>query len=290
MGTLTRTQKIILIVFVILDLAVIAGLAGIIITAMRNTAQPTPLAVPAETKSAVKQPTWTPTWTPTPASTLLPRHTNTPTLTPTPLPTYTPSPTATPSPPKLVPISGAEFDFLLPNRIPGWKWYAFVNYHSGDEYNPDSSYAEPLFTAADDPLRQINGTTLMVETLRWLKFRAWVHQSVTVTAESTVYFRIKAKAFSSLDSLIVKAGIDPQGADNCNNARWGKEIHINQDSGVVTLTSPQIIAASVTDDDQDEAASDLSRITVCFYAEPKYPHVNNAAFFDQAELIVTPPR
>lgn len=290
MGTLTRTQKIILVVFAILDLAVVAGLAGIIITTMQNTAEPTPVAVLTETKSTVLQPTWTPTSTPTPAPTLLPRQTNTPTVTPTPLPTYTPSPTATPSPPKSVPISGAEFDFLLPNRIPGWKWTAFVNYQSGDEYNPDSSFAEPVFTAADDPLRQINGTTLKVETLRWLKFRTWIHQSVTVTAESTVYFRIKAKAFSSLDSLIVKAGIDPQGADNCNNARWGKEMHINQDSGVVTLTSPQIIAPRIAVDDDAEVDTDLSRITLCFYAEPKYPHINNAAFFDQAELVVAPPR
>jgi hypothetical protein len=244
-------------------------------------------------KTTVLQPTWTPTLTPTTAPTLPPRETNTPTVTPTLLPTYTPTPTSTPSPPKAIPLNGADFDFLLPNRIPGWKWYAFVNYRSGDDYNPDSSFAEPLFSAADDPLRQINSTTLKVETMRWLKFRVWVHQSVTVTAGSTVSFRIKAKAFSSLDSLIVKAGIDPQGADNCNNARWGKEMQINQDSGVVILTSPQVIAPSteVADaDDDDKEGSDLSRITVCFFAEPKFPHVNNAAFFDQAELIVTPPR
>ena len=37
MSALTRTQKIILIVFVFLDLAIIAGLVGIIITTMRNT-------------------------------------------------------------------------------------------------------------------------------------------------------------------------------------------------------------------------------------------------------------
>ena len=287
MGALTRTQKIILIVFVILDIAIIAGLAGIIITTIRNAAKATPAAVATETKSVVVQPTWTPTWTPTTAPTLPPRHTNTPTLTPTLLPTYTPSPTATPSPPKPVPINGAEFDFLLPNRIPGWTWYAFVNYQSGDEYDPETSYAEPVFTAADDPLRHINGTTLQVETIRWLKFRAWVHQSVTVTSGSTVFFRIKAKAFSSVDSLITKAGIDPQGANDCNSVHWGKEMHINQDSGVVTLTSPRIIAPGTA---EDESASNLSRITVCFYAEPKYPHVNNAAYFDQAELVVTPPR
>jgi hypothetical protein len=199
-------------------------------------------------------------------------------------------PTPTLSPPEPVPLTGAEFDFLLPNRIPGWDWYAFVNYRSGDEYDPDTSFAEPVFTAADDPLRQINGTTLKVETIRWLKFRTWIHQSVTVTTGSSVYFRIKAKAFSSVDRLIVRAGIDPQGAQDCNNARWGEELMINQDSGVVTIASPRITAAGGTVNDDDEETPTLSAVTVCFYAEPRYAHVNNAAFFDQAELIVTPPR
>ena len=142
MGKLTKAQKIILIVFIIIDIAVVAGLAGIIINNMRNTAQQTPVLVLTATKPAVIQPTWTPTTTPTPASTLPPRPTNTPVNTSTPFPTYTPSPTATPSPPKPVPLNGAEFDFLLPNRIPGWQWYAFVNYRSGDEYDPETSFAD----------------------------------------------------------------------------------------------------------------------------------------------------
>ena len=38
-----------------------------------------------------------------------------------------------------------------------------------------------MFNDADDPLRQIDGSTLKVETVRWLKFRTWVHQTVSVT-------------------------------------------------------------------------------------------------------------
>jgi len=34
----------------------------------------------------------------------------------------------------------------------------------------------------------------------------------------------------------------------------------------------------------------LGKVTICFYAEPAYPHINNAAFFDQAQLIAVPPR
>ena len=36
---------------------------------------------------------------------------------------------------------------------------------------------------------------------------------------------------------------------------------------------------------EDQIPTKLVRVTVCIYAEPTYPHVNNAAFFDQAELI-----
>jgi hypothetical protein len=195
-----------------------------------------------------------------------------------------------------VKLEGADFDFLLPNRIPGWEWDAYVNYKGGDQYNTDTSYAEPVFTAADDPVRRINGTTLKIETIRWLKFRTWVHQTVTATAGSRITFRIKAAAFSSLDTLIVRAGIDPTGSGTCNNARWGGEMRINQNSGTVTLTSPTVLVAEMAAPSPKEGeegavgSPPLGRITVCFFAEPAYPHVNNAAFFDQAELIVAPPR
>jgi hypothetical protein len=187
----------------------------------------------------------------------------------------------------------------MPNRIPGWKWDAYVNYGPDSEYDSENSYAEPVFTTADDPQRQIDGGTLKVETLRWLKFRAWVHQTVTVTAGSRAYFQIKAQAYSSLDRLIVKVGIDPTGSEHCYDARWGEEMRVNQDNGTVRLSSPNVIVEpyqdpSVTDETEEENEDNkepaLGRVTLCFYAEPTFPHINNAAFFDQAELVVAPPR
>ena len=185
-----------------------------------------------------------------------------------------------------------------------------MNWLPGDEnYNPESSYAEPMFTAADDPARRISGSTLKVETVRWLKFRTWVHQTVTLTAGSRVYFQIKASAFSSLDRLIVKAWIDPTGSGSCSNAIWGGEMRISQNDGVVTLKSTTIIVPAIPQEASaspeasptvDEGREDrdgtpapqdpIGRITLCFYAEPTYADVNNAAFFDQAELIVALPR
>ncbi len=315
MKGLSRRQKTVLIVLAILDVSVIAGLAGIVIHSIR-TMQAIPVA-PMPTATVGKPlevPTWTMTVEPTISPTLPPRATNTATPTPTPFPTRTPTPTSTPRPLPTagpVPLDNASFDYILPNRIPGWKWYAYVNYKSGAT-NPETSFAEPVFTVADDSVRQISGSTLKVETVRWLKFRTWVHQTVTVTAGSTVQFSIKANAFSSTDRLIVKAGVDPTGQPHCDNAQWGETWRINQDDGIITLTSPRVVVAAMEDKstptpmptltpdpleretpapvEPEEETEILGKVTICFYAEPAYPHINNAAFFDQAQLIAVPPR
>lgn len=314
MKALSRRQKTFLIILAVLDVSVIAGLGSIVSRSMRAlrstpiTLMPTPTIV----STPVGMPTWTPTVGPTARPTLPPRATNTATPTATPLPTRTPTPTATPKPLPTagpVPLNNADFDYVLPNRIPGWEWYAYVNYRSG-EADPQNSFAEPVFTAADDSVRRINGDTLKVETIRWLKFRTWVYQTVTVTVGSTVQFSIKANAFSSLDRLIVKAGIDPTGQPHCDDIRWGEALHINQDDGIVTLTSPRVVVVApesqntptptVTLDprereeptpvEPEEETEMLGQVTICFYAEPAYPHINNAVFFDRAQLIATPPR
>jgi hypothetical protein len=302
MGALSRMQKTVLLVLAVLNLIVIGGMATIVIRSMRAPAQSPPITATSTPPTQTVAATWTVAPTATPRPTLPARLTNTPTATSTPYPTVTPSLTPTPEPsatPMPVSLVNPEFNSLLPNRIPGWQWDAYVNYKAGDAFSPESSYAEPVFTTADDAVRRINGSTLKVETTRYLKFRTWVHQTVTVTAGSRVSFRIRAKAFSSLDSLIVKAGIDATGAGNCTNARWGNEVRINQDSGVVTLSSPVVVVPAIPTPlpsdatDEEETAPDksaLGRVTVCFFAEPAYPHVNNAAFFDMAEIIVSPPR
>ncbi|MEJ5311238.1 MAG: hypothetical protein WHX52_15855 [Anaerolineae bacterium] len=315
MKALSRRQKIVLLVLAVLDISVIAGLGSIVVRSLRAPL-PAPVAQPTLTPTALDKPlevaTWTPTPEPTARPTLPPRATNTATPTATPFPTHTPTPTATPRPLPTagpVPLENADFDNIMPNRIPGWKWYAYVNYKSGPS-DPQNSFAEPVFTPADDPARWINGSTLKVETMRWLKFRTWVYQTVTVTAGSSVQFSIKVNAFSSVDRLIVKAGVDPTGQPHCDNVRWGETWRINQDDGIVTLTSPRVVVApmvdkrtptpTVTPDPLEretpapaaptEETEILGQVTLCFYAESAFPDVNNAAFFDQAVLFATPPR
>ncbi len=309
---MTKKQKMILVVLGIMDILVIGGLIASAAFLLGGQEQPVAVTfTPQEVARTTGVPTWTPspTWTPRP--TIPPRPTNTPEPTRTPFPTLTPTPTPVPRPIELI---NPSFDLLMLNRIPGWDWDAYVNYKPGQELDPNDSYAEPFFTSADDPMREIAGTTLKIETMRWLKFRAWVHQTITVTAGSTVYFEIKANAFSSLDSIAIKAGIDPTGAGNCYGAEWGETKRINQESGTVTITSPRVrvpvyinmleltpTPTPTPEEENDDLTptatvyegrqrseppeEELGRVTVCFYAEPTYAHVNNAAFFDEARIV-----
>ncbi|MBN1262404.1 MAG: hypothetical protein JXB35_17120 [Anaerolineae bacterium] len=272
---MTRIQKIVLIVFAVIDLVVIGALGVIVVRGIQSPpVVVTPIAFEILPPTLTSIPTWTPTPGSSPTPTLLPQLTRTPRPTRTALPTPTETPLPTPGPVELV---NGEFDLLMPNRIPGWEWYADVNYRPGGDYDPQYSFAEPMFSAADDPVRRINGSTLKIETVRWLKFRAWVHQTVSVTTGSTVYFQVKANAFSSIDNLVLRAGIDPNGNSGCDRARWG-EVQINQDDGIVTISTPRL------------TVGEAGRVTVCLYAEPLYPDTNNAAFFDQAVLIASPPQ
>lgn len=306
MQTLTRFQKTILVILGILDILVIGGMAIVVFTTMRTPASTLPVsptATPVPTREVKAK--WTVTPSPTLRATIPPQPSRTATPTMTPFPTITPSPvppTATPTPVPPIVLNNGGFDMLMPNRIPGWTWDAYVNYKQGDATNSESSYAEPFFMAADDPGRQIEGSTLKIETIRWLKYRAWVHQTITITAGIDVFFQVQTNAFSSLDRVIVKAGIDPTGAGNCYDALWGVEQRINQDDGIMTLTSPVVrIAPAETDPVTPTAELDhgeeeppateeykvqYGRVTVCIYAEPSYPHINNAAFFDEAEIVI----
>ncbi len=310
---MTRAQKTILMILFVANVIVIGGMAAVIITTtlkMQRPAAPLPTFTPASTRNL--PPTWTPEPTATEIPDIMPRLTRTPTPTITPFPTRTPipTPTATPRPtPKPIQLINNDFDMLMPNRIPGWKWDAYVNFRAGGpNFNSDTSFAEPVFEAADDPVRQIHGSTLKIETMRYVRFRAWVHQTITVTAGSKVYFQIKANAFSSLDRLTVKAGIDVTGAGHCYDAHWGEAKNINQDNGTITIRSPRLEVPEFTDAIEGTATPTPTpvvehgegtptpqpepepvkwgRVTVCFFAEPTYPHINNAVFFDMAEIIV----
>jgi serine/threonine-protein kinase len=200
---------------------------------------------------------------------------STPTSTPTPTtpPTSTPTPTTEPLPPTLY---NPSFERITPNAIPGWGWGAFDNFVSDQEYDPETTFITPLFKQADDPLRFINGATLQIDGIAFIKFRAYVFQTVSVTPSANVYFQVWAGAYADEDRPIgVSVGIDPNGGPDCSNARRSEMLPISQRDSAVRLVSPEVVAGPG------------GRVTVCIYAESLTAvPASHAAFFDDAELVL----
>jgi hypothetical protein len=173
-------------------------------------------------------------------------------------------------------LENATFDDITPNNIPGWETGAYVNWHTGEEFDPVSSFAEPHFHKADNPDQRISGSTLQIDTVDWVKLQAWVYQSVDVGANSRVLFEVSAAATlkDPAAGYYVKVGIDPDGGDGCDAAQWGAQRHINQKDGVVTVVSPWI------------TAGDEGQVTVCIFAETQYAQAWHAVFLDNAVLTV----
>jgi hypothetical protein len=272
---MSRNQKLILIgmaVFTVVILCVMAGIAVFSTASLLSGSAP---AASAPTPAL----SLTPSNTPIPTRT--PRPTGTPTLTPTETPTlgptWTPAPTNTPTPtPK--PLENPTFDDIRIDDVPGWQLGAFVNWAPGQDFDPGTSYAAPRFHQVDDPVQRITGSTLQIDTVDWVKLRAWVFQQVDVGADSRVVFQVSAEAVvkDTAGGYFLKAGVDPDGGEGCDAAEWGDERHVNQKDGVVVLSSPEVVVG------------ESGRVTVCMFAETQYAQVWHAAFFDDAALTVLP--
>ena len=276
---MSRTKWLIVAALALVDVVV---LGAMVVVVVRSLAGPrsvpasvsTPVASPLPTATSL--PTWTPTLSPTPQPTHTPGPTDTPTATPTPWPT--PMPTLPPTPVPVV-LENPTFEGVLENSIPGWRTGAFVNWAPGDDFDPATSYAAPSFHQADDPRQWINGPTLQIDTVPWVKLQAWVFQSVVVKPGSRARFQVKAKGFvkEMAGGYILKAGVDPNGGEGCEAAQWGDERIVNQGDGVIELVSPEVVAGQA------------GQVTVCMFAETQFAQVYHAAFFDDAALIVRSP-
>ena len=295
MRSLSQTQKIILLILAVLDFAVIGGLAAIVIGSMRQPAKSRRLApTPTNPNPAA---TWTPIPTMTPRPTPVARPTNTPTPTKTLIPTVVPTETPTPTPVPLIPVKleGADFDFLLPNRIPGWEWDAYVNYKGGDEYNTETSYAEPLFTTADDPVRRIQRNHPQG------RDTALAEVPNLGSSDRNRHCRQPDHLPHQGRCLLISRHADRQSRHRPHRTGQLQQRKVGrrdahqpgQRHGHADLANCGGGPDAVPFFERKKGKRwnpPLGRVTVCFYAEPAYPHINNAAFFDQAELIVAPPR
>jgi hypothetical protein len=265
-----------------LALANVLVLGALAVVVLRSLMSPpvasaptlTPVASPQPTPTSRPSRTPTPTRTPRPSRT--PRPTGLSTETLTPWPTLTPTVPPTPAP---VSLENPTFEGILENSIPGWQTGAFVNWAGEGDFDAANSYAVPRFHQADDPRQWINGPTLQVDTVPWVKLRAWVYQTVNVYPGSRVQFSVRAFGFVADTSTryILKAGLDPNGGDGCEAVQWGTERLVNQDDGTVELVSPELVVGQA------------GRATVCISAETQFAQVYHAAFFDDAALTALPP-
>jgi len=268
---MSRKKWLILAALALADLIVLGAMATVVIRSLiRPVSTPASLSTLPPPTATVPA-TWTPTLSPTPRPTRTPRPTEVPTQTSTPWPTLSPTP-----PPTLAPVALENFTFegVGENFIPGWQTGAYVNWVAGEDFDPATSYAAPRFHQADDPRQWIDGPTLQIDTVPWVKLRAWVFQTVAVEPGSRVRFQVRAMGFvaDTHARYILKAGVDPNGGAGCEAARWGSEKIVNQDDGIVELVSPQVLAGTG------------GRVTVCMFAEPQFAQVYHAAFFDDASL------
>lgn len=279
---MTRKQWLVIALLGVADLLVLGGLIAAMVLTPRLTVRPgvsspTPQAAAESPRTpATLQPTWTPTPIPSPVPTATrpPTAIPTPTRTPVPIPTGTPTPTPAPQP---VPLENADFEDILPDRVPGWELAAVINWRPGDDFNPDTSYARPEFKPADDSRRIINGTTLQIQTYQWVRFKVTLYQTVELEPGARVRFEAKARGYSSGAGIQMQVGIDPHGGAACAEGLWGELRVIDQTMGMITLRSPEGVVGSE------------GRVTVCLFAEPQYALIHNAAFFDDAVLWALPP-
>ena len=87
-------------------------------------------------------------------------------------------------------------------------------------------------------------------------------------------FQVSAGAYTDNETIKLAAGIDPNGVAGCSYAHWGDTLMINQADGVVKLVTSEVVVGPA------------GRVVVCLFAETLAPNVNNAAFIDNAQVIV----
>ena len=285
---MSRKKWLIVVALALADVIVLGAMAFVVVRSLTHppTAPvPVPTLAASPRLTATSPPTLraepqdeagTPVPSPTPQPTHTPRPTSTPTETPTPWPTLTPTLLPTPAP---VLLENPTFEGIQEDFVPGWRTAAFVNWAPGDEFDPAASYAAPRFHQANDPRQWINGPTLQVDTVPWIKLQAWVFQTVEVEPGSLVQFQVRAMGFvkEMAGGYILKTGVDPDGGEGCEAAQWGAERIVNQEDGVIVFTSPQVIVGQA------------GQVTVCMFAETQFAQVYHAAFFDDAALAALPP-
>jgi hypothetical protein len=146
----------------------------------------------------------------------------------------------------------------------------------------DKSFETPYFGPSEPNWDKsgIEGSAGMVSGAKWWKFRAGFYQSVDVPAGSRVRFSVWANGLCEADDgskcpVLLRAGINPNGGTtwDSSNILW-VEAQVGNTKYVQLST-------------QEVTVGPNGRVTVFTWGEPQSPVIYNAAYFDDASLIVT---
>ena len=155
---------------------------------------------------------------------------------------------------------------------------------SKTETNLDASFNAPYFGQSepkwDKESNGAEGAAGMVSGQKWWKFRGGFYQSVDVPAGSRVRFSVWANALCQADNgekcpVLLRAGINPNGGTtwDSGNIQW-VDVQVGNNK-YAQLTTPEV------------TVGEKGRVTVFTWGEPQYPVIYNAAYFDEASLVVT---
>ena len=164
-----------------------------------------------------------------------------------------------------------------------WAYQAEVM-KEGTKKEPDldQSYYAPTFMTSEQKWDKagegMGAGALSGE--KWKKFRAGFRQQVDVPAGARVRLSVWVNEFCQADdghkcAVVLKAGIDPSGGTDWQSGsiQWvGTEVANNK---YVQLVSPEVTVGA------------SGQVTVYTWGEPKEPVLYNAAYFDEANLVVT---
>jgi len=169
----------------------------------------------------------------------------------------------------------------------GWYYENIIMPPNGKEpnlhlsfYPPDFITSEPKWDKRGD--KEGERVAAAVSGLHYTKFRAGLYQTVDVPSGSRVRFSVWVNGFCEDDKktrcpVILRAGIDPTGGTDwqSDSVQWVETQISNQQYEL--LTPPEVQVGR------------NGRVTVFAWGEPRYPVLYNAAYFDEASLVVTVP-
>jgi hypothetical protein len=167
----------------------------------------------------------------------------------------------------------------------GWStWSYFSKVMQEDKKTPDldKSFETPNFGPSEPNWDKsgTEGSAGMVSGVHYWKFRAGFYQSVDVPAGARVRFSVWVNGLCVDDNnnnnpVLLRAGINPNGGTtwDSSNIQW-VDVQVGN-TKYAQLATPEVTVGP------------NGRVTVFTWGEPQYPVIYNAAYFDNASLVVT---